>query len=245
MKYRVAIALVLTWLGSPAQLHACTCLFKDGQALPPPWIQRARIFVGHVLEVDETPTQSPRETVRFVAETSWRDPLPDTVTLLVGSDASCAHYQAGIRYLVAADKESAPGAPLRTAPCDYAWAINYSTTKSMLAQLGSPSWTAPPVGRRMLDAKAVRLGNPVGRLSQGDSLAFGLPVHDSIARFELGDWVGKPITNSRIVYLRAGLYQFRITWTDGTSYSSYVSLRCEQPIQGAPCAVFRSFAFLR
>lgn len=244
---------ILALLGSPAALHACTCFVKVPQErlaqaqaeASRSWTERPHIFIGHALEVDETPTQPTRETVRFVTERSWRGAMPDTVTLLVGSDASCAHYFAGLRYLVVADRAVRPGAPLRTAPCDNSWNVTAPGAQAMLAKLGSPNWTAPPVGQRTLDSKAVRLGDPRGRLSAGDSLAYGLPVHEAIARFEISDWVGQPTRPSSIIYLKAGLYQFRITWSNGTSYSSYLSLRCERPIDGGPCAVFRSLFLLR
>jgi hypothetical protein len=249
MRLLLVLAILASLFGSPAELHACTCVMKVPQdqlaKQPASWIERARIFIGHALEVDETPTQPTRETVRFVTERSWRGAMPDTVTLSVGSDASCAHYIAGLRYLVIADSATPPGALLRTAPCDDSWNVTAPAAQSMLAQLGSSSWTAPPVGQRSLDTQAIRIGDPIARMSAGDSLAYGLPVHHDLARFEIADWVGKPIRNSRIIYLRAGLYQFRITWADGTSYSSYLSLRCERPIEGGPCAVFRSLALLR
>jgi hypothetical protein len=252
MRFWCPLAL-LTLLGFPAALHACTCVVKIPQErraqsqvdAARSWMDRPYVFIGHALEVDETPTQPTRETVRFVTERSWRGALPDTVTLQVASDASCAHYFPGLRYLVLADSAGRPGEALRTAPCDDSWNVTAPVGIARLAQLGSPSWTALPVGQRTLDSRAVRLGDPLGPLSAGDSLAFGLPVGEAIARFEIGDWAGQPSRPSRIIYLKAGLYQFRITWSDGTRYSSYVSLRCERPIEGGPCAVFRSLALLR
>ena len=139
MTFWLAIA-ILALLGSPAAVQACTCVVKVPQErlaqaqaeVARSWTERPHVFIGHALEVDETPAQPTRETVRFVTERSWRGAMPDTVTLQVGSDASCAHYVAGLRYLVVADGSVRPGAPLRTAPCDDSWNV---TATSALAKL--------------------------------------------------------------------------------------------------------------
>jgi hypothetical protein len=113
-----------------------------------------------------------------------------------------------------------------------------------LAKLGAPNWIAPQMGHRKLDALAVHLGEsrkrPFWKFWE-DSLVTGVAHDKEIASFEIADWVGQ----SGSIYLRPGLYQFRITWTDGTKYESYVSLRCENPSPRSPCEALRYFGSLR
>jgi hypothetical protein len=165
--------------------------------------------------------------------------MPDTVTLIVRADAPCAEYFAGGRYLVVAD--SGAGSALVTAPCDYAWNLHFAGKQ--LAQLGPPTWIAPPVGRRALDAHAIRLGEAASPQSRADSLVLGVPNDSDMARFEIADWAGP--AQLKQLHLKPGVYQFRITWTDGTTYASYLSLRCERGTIERPCAVFRFFSYLR
>jgi hypothetical protein len=165
--------------------------------------------------------------------------MPDTVTLIVRADAPCAEYIAGGRYLIIADPDS--GSVLATAPCDDSWNIHFAGGR--LAELGAPKWVAPPMGRRTLDALAVRLGEPAPPRVAADSLVLVVPNDADMARFEIADWAGP--ANLRQLHLKPGLYQFRITWTDGTSYASYLSLRCEPRTIERPCAVYRFFSYLR
>lgn len=248
MELRLAALLMVFSVGAPSAAHACLCetVTLPGQ-IPQPrsWSARPSIFIAHVLEVDETGAQSPRLTVRFVTESSWRGPLPDTVTLRVGSNAPCAEYIAGGRYLVLADVEVTSDSALVTGQCDYAWGIHFPATLRMLAELGPPDWTAPQLGSRAIDSHAVRLGSPIVRSASADSIVFVTPRQADIRRFEIADWAAPYAGGSRILYLPPGLYQFRITWTDGTTYESYLSLRCDRPVSGSSCQVHRFFGLLR
>jgi hypothetical protein len=247
MRFQSALRCLIVFLALPSTALACSCLSnRRVEQTPPPavaWTGRPYIFVGHVLEVLETRTRSPRLTVRFVTEMSWRGPMRDTVTLLVRNDAPCARYTAGGRYLVVADRDTASPSALVTGPCDDSWIIRHAGHK--LAALGAPNWTAPRIGERALDAHVVRLGESRNPRLVADSLVMVVPSDADIARFEIADWAGSPSPNGKLIYLTAGLYQFRITWTDGTTYESYVLLRCESPRSEGACHVFRFFSMLR
>jgi hypothetical protein len=240
----VGLVLAAT-LASP--LHACTCGFESpmGQ-VPKPRTrpERAVVFVGHVLEVDHSTDTTTLATVRFVTESSWRGAMPDTVTLVVGRHAGCAHYIAGGRYLVFADQGQST---LVTEPCDEGVGINQPSADRLMGELGPPTWTAPPMGRRTIDARAVPIGAPILRRPGPNSVVFGLPSRQGIARFEIGDWSGTPAQDVSILYPEPGLYQFRITWTDGSTYESYLSIRCEQPVASelGRCSAYRFFGLLR
>ena len=238
---RLAIAtaaLLVLGLGTPSVAKACRCGISgypgDG---PPPRRERPtrdRIFIGHVLEVDHLHGQDPKEIVRFVVESSWRGAMPDTVTLRVGAHAACAQYIAGARYLVFADVDSVSGA-LVTEPCDYAWGIDYAAAVRMQNELGPPTWKAPSMGRRSIDRRAIRLGEPLMREGT-DTVMILAPAGEDVARFEIGNYVSdKARWKLRTLRMSPGLYQFRITWTDGTKYESYVSMRCRQSEPGPSC----------
>jgi hypothetical protein len=169
--------------------------------------------------------------------------MSDTVTLRVRRDSPCAEYVAGGRYLVVADHDPSSRWALVTGPCDDAWPIRYAGAQ--LAELGAPTWIAPQMGHRKLDADAVRLGEsrePKFWKFWERSLVIGVPYDKEIAGLEIGDRIG---SSGTLLYLTRGLYQFRITWTDGTTYESYVSLRCEKAFSNSPCQVFRYFGDLR
>ena len=246
MRFQLALWILASLFAAPSTALACSCVRPYPAGHPPPshhWTDRPYIFVGHVLEVDKTLTQSTRLTVRFVTETSWRGAMPDTVTLLVRDNAPCAYYTAGGRYLVLADRDTASPSALVTASCDDSWSIHYAGRR--LAELGAPTWTAPRMGQRVLDERAVRLGESRKPRFLTDSLVIGVSRDSDMVRFEIADWAGPPSRNVTLLYLTPGLYQFRITWTDGTTYESYLSLRCESPRSGHPCSVFRFFSDLR
>jgi len=248
MKLRLAALLMVLTANAPDAAHACTCAIRSLPGQNPrqqPWSTRPQIFIGHVLDVDESQTQSSRSRVRFVTERSWRGPMPDTVTLRVGSNAPCAEYIAGGRYLVLANIEVTTDSELVTGPCDYAWGIHFPATLRMLEELGLPAWTPPQLGSRAIDSQAIRLGSPSVRSTPADSVLFIIPTQDDIRRFEIADWAGPSAAVGRRLYLPPGLYQFRITWTDGTIYESYLSLRCDRPVADPPCQVFRFFGLLR
>ena len=241
----LALAIVLS-LAAPSTARACSCARTSVPGQPMvnrAWSDRPRVFVGHVLEVEATPTRAPRLTVHFVTEASWRGPMPDTVTLMVRQDAPCAWYTAGGRYLVVADVDPASGVILISAPCDDAFSLTHAG--KMLAELGKPNWVAPRVGGRALDAHAFPLGQAHKPRSTAESLVMGVPTDTGIARFEIADWSGPPGRSGGAIYLAPGLYQFRITWKDGKTYESYLSMRCETATLERPCPVYRFLGMLR
>lgn len=116
----------------------------------------------------------------------------------------------------------------------------------MLRELEAPTWTAPPAGARKLDEGVVRLGTPIAREGVARRLAFVIPSQDPIAKFEIGDYPGPAHAPAeRILQFEPGLYEFRVTWTDGSQYHSYLSLRCEREVSDGRCTVVRSFRSLR
>lgn len=169
--------------------------------------------------------------------------MPDTVTLFVRQDAPCAWYTAGARYLVVADVDPASGSILITAKCDESQSLEGA--RRTLAELGKPNWVAPRMGSRALDAHAFRLGEPHRPKSTSESITFAVPNVPDMARFEIADWSGPPSEHGKLLYLAPGLYQFRATWTDGTTYESYLSLRCEGMTFERPCSVYRYLGRLR
>lgn len=239
MRISAAVAALALLIGAPSTAAACSCMqvVPKGES-PRPWFDRPRIFLGHVLLVDGT---FPRK-VLFVTESSWRGPMADTVTLTVR--APCARYFEGGRYLVLADVDDR-GA-LVTAPCDDSWSM--SVAPKMMAELGAPNWVPPPVGLRSLDSIAVRLGSTIVPERAADSVVFAVPWHGDIQRFEIANWTVQDPSRGRLrlLSLRPGLYQFRISWKDGTRYESYLWLRCD-PTDGVqrPCHSFRFFGNLR
>ncbi len=248
MKMRTLAVLALVASLTPSTLHACSCVITGLSGTPHverPWSDRAQIFIGHVLEVDWTRSSTARLTVRFVTEASWRGPMPDTVTLNVRPGAPCAYYTAGSRYLVLAD--TASGGALVTARCDYSWGMHHEVTKNRIAELGPPVWRAPPMGSRALDAHARVIGTPISRTFTEGSVAFVPPQRNNdVALFEIGDWGRTGLRpGGPVLYAQPGLYQFRITWADGSSYASYVSLRCDRDKSPDRCQSFIFFGGLR
>ncbi len=173
--FRRLLMIALLALGTPAALQACQCAISSRVGAPiveRPRFDRPRIFIGHVLTVDYPADRSFRMSVRFVTESSWRGPLPDTVTLRVEHRASCAWYMAGGRYLVLADTLAAGESTLTTAPCDDSWILGNPGASNFLAELGPPTWTAPPMGSRPLDAHAIHIGDSI---TAPDSVVFAFP----------------------------------------------------------------------
>lgn len=249
MRLTVAAAAILVLgLGAPSVAEACRCGISGtpGEG-PPPRRERPsrdRIFIGHALEVDDLQRQDPKQIVRFVVESSWRGAMPDTVTLRVGAHAACARYVAGARYLVFADVDSVSGT-LVTEPCDYSWAIDAPAAIRMQKELGPPRWKAPPMGRRSIDRRAIRLGEPLIREGT-DTIMILNPAGEDVARFEIGDYVSdKSRWKPHALRMSPGLYQFRITWTDGSKYESYVSMRCKQSEPGPSCPGAAHLSLLR
>lgn len=230
----------------PRVAHACLCTVvgpaSEPLPTPRPWSDRARIFVGHAIEVDPPRVTTRPRLVRFVTEASWSGPVPDTISLVVGDDAPCAMFFAGSRYRVAADADSLAPSRLRAAECESGAMIPSPIARSRLAELGAPAWRAPPHGRRALDAAAVRLGAPLRRDRDSTRIAFLPAGQDSTVVFEIGDYRGSNArARGRIIYLEPGLYQLRMTWPGGSRYETYLSARCEVPSTSGQCLLHRSF----
>jgi hypothetical protein len=232
----------------PAEAHACSCVLMDANAAQRwerPWVGRQEVFIGYVLDADQVVDTAKRTIVRhvrFVTEASWRGSLHDTVTLFVDSDAPCAIYFPGWRYLVTADWDQQQGRRLTTARCDNSLGADGPVVERLWGELGPPAWTAPDSWSRILDNGAHRLGTPIPRSGGGSRVAFIPPRADSIARFEIGDFRGIGfVTGGPILYPEPGLYQVRVTWIDGFEFSGYVSIRCDNPSAAGGCRAFRNF----
>lgn len=113
----------------------------------------------------------------------------------------------------------------------------------MLTELGTASWHAPPMGSRALDAYAVRIGAKPPRDSGVADVSFVVPLHPSgsVSRFEIANHDWPDSTRRFIHYLPPALYQFRITYSDGTRYESYASIRCQRQSADGHCQQHRSF----
>lgn len=256
---RILLIAALLLGTTPATLLACLCEFR-GDAIPRvrAWSQMPRIFIGNAIEVDDWRPEG-RYRVKFLTEASWTGAVPDTLTLIVGQDASCAEFMANGRYMIFAD--TIPGSTvLWLPPCGEGWSLTSAETHRRRAALGEPTWIAPPMGQRAIDAGAVQLGTPVGRGAPADTLLLtgptfaldqpGRPTRNrpgqvaGIIAFEIGDWIA-PGSLSRL-WLGAGLYQYPVTFTDGVKYEGYLSVRCEKPTWTTdPCHIFRWFGGLR
>lgn len=80
---------------------------------PPASSGRPVVFVGNAIEVTAPIDEQRTYIVRFVTELSWRGQMPDTVSLLV-TEAPCAIFFPGLRYVVAAVPDSAHPTRART-----------------------------------------------------------------------------------------------------------------------------------
>lgn len=229
---------------SAAPAYACTCVITapfGAAKIQRPWTDRPAIFTALVLEVDSPTDTTLKQSVRLLTEKSWRGAMPDIVTLAVSINSPCASYRPGQRYLVLADTAPADRARLVTAACDDAFSFAGPAAANMRAELGEPNWTAPPTGSRALDSLVFPLGTSLSRIRQQGRVVFHIPSH-GVRRFEIGDQdVSPDPTGGPIFHLRPGLYAFRITWTDGRQYHSYISIRCEYQVEDFGCAVYRSF----
>ncbi len=245
MRVRAPGLVIALWtmMAEPATACLCEIISPAGGARVRSWSERPRIFIGVVLEVDPTPAGPSRQVVRFVTEASWRGAMRDTVTLVVGRNSPCADYVAGRRYLVLADTTADPQAGLVTSSCDYAWGIGYSAAVRMQVDLGAPGWRAPPMGSRSLDAYAKPIGTPISRRFVEGHVAFVVPSGADIERFQIGDWIGPG--GGPVLFPAPGIYQYRITWTDGTVYESYVSMRCDPRLGEGRCQALPSFGGIR
>lgn len=230
---------------SAAPAYACTCVITapfGAAKIQRPWTDRPAIFTALVLDVDSPTDTTLKQSVRLLTEKSWRGAMPDIVTLAVDIDASCAWYFPGLRYVVLADTAPGDRTRLVTAACDDAFGVAGPAAARIRAELGEPNWTAPPTGSRALDSLVFPLGTPLSRISEQGRVAFEVPYSGGVRRFEIGDEDVSPYpTGGPILYLLPGLYEFRITWTDGRRYHSYLSVRCEHQLSDGGCFVSRSF----
>lgn len=252
-------ALILVF--APSVAHACTCAVMplprastaqpQSGLIPLPlfdhWEGRAAIFRGHVIEVDPPEVGARPRVVRFVTEASWRGKMPDTVTVVV-EGAPCTAFFVGNRYVIAADVDSATRR-LASRDCMMSHAVLSPAYARFTEIMGAPTWTAPPVGRRAIDAAVVRLGTPRPRTPTPTSVVVGLPPtgHSQIARFEVADFNtdGLSARAHPTLHLEPGLYQVRLTWSDGEVMDMYMSVRCERRYDDGQCAMHRSFTGLR
>ena len=243
LTYVFITALAVTLAAPDAAHAACTCGIvssPDKPYVPPPWTDRDRVFIGTVLDAD-TMAGTMRKSVQFVTEASWRGAMPDTVTLLISDDAGCVYYFAGYRYFVVADLLSPDATTLVTSKCDGSWSAEHPAAMKVIDSLGYPVWHAPPMGSRALDSVAIRIGERPPRGSSDEDLVFGISINnpDTIARFQIADQEF-PRDRTSLFHLPPGLYQFRVTWKDGSTDASYVSLRCGRRPNGDRCLVHRA-----
>ena len=245
-RIQVLIVALLMGLVAPSTLQAaCLCgiISSPGEVrVRRTWSERDRIFIGEVLDADTMPGGR-RKAARFLTLESWRGAMPDTVTLLIGDDAGCVYYTAGGRYIVHADLASPDATTLVTSQCDGSLSADHAVALKRIADLGPASWRAPPMGSRKLDAVAIRIGEQAPGDSSDAHITFVMPLHpfDSVARFQIAQYDWPHNRRNPVLHLPPGLYQFRMTWKDGTTYASYVSLRCGRRPSGDRCQVFRRY----
>lgn len=256
MPARLLIATLLLAL-SPTLAHACTCTIGGGNGLPwgpqsnarpiPPgplghWEGRDAIFVGQVLEIDPPEVGMRPRVVKFVTEAPWRGALPDTVTVMVDG-APCAYYVAGERYIVSADVDTLDPRRFESRRCAGSYPIPSRGYAHFADLLGAPTWTAPPLGQRALDAAVVRLGTPRPREPTPTSVVFIPPTTERVGGFEVADYRSDSLPTARrpALHLEPGIYHIRITWKDGTVREAYMSVRCELRHTDGTCQVIRSF----
>ena len=141
----------------PEFAAACTCAWSEP---PPPIAERSAVLIGTVLWVDRpaepSDAEGARQQVKILTEVSWRTPLADTLSLLVGGNAPCAEYLAGGRYLVVADLQDGR---LHTGQCDRARSLVHASVRRTVDSLGEPTWIAPSQGDRLIDASLVQVGD--------------------------------------------------------------------------------------
>lgn len=238
MRILLVLGVMSSVLSEPAAA-ACSCLWSARPDAPRPrmWppLDAPVLFAGRVLTIDSV-AQGRR--VQFVTDSSWRTPLPDTVTVEYGDDAPCAFFIAGAPYLVGA--VGTLGA-LRLPPCGEGIALISPTLPPRLRELGAPTWRAPPLGERQLDRLANRIGARAPLGGPGDTLNVYLHTDSSAVRLDVANLTPPLHLASGRVRLPSGLYQYRVTRSDGTILESYIRLRCEKPHAGDHCAVGRNF----
>lgn len=215
----------------PATALACMCVTNAPRETLERGPNRAAVFIGQALEVDERPDSLTNVRVKFLVTSSWRGPRADTVTLRVTHNAPCAYYTEGGRYLVFADllTDRAAGPQLVSGTCDEAMRLQREEVRGTIASLGRPRWTAPPIGKRKIDHGSVKLGTALARAAHEGSVVFVPPSAPEISRIEIGDYSGKSSpSGGGLLYLKPGLYQLRVTWTDGSRVETYLSIRCRR-----------------
>ncbi|MBK8247515.1 MAG: hypothetical protein IPK85_08985 [Gemmatimonadetes bacterium] len=230
---RIAFGIFLLSIATASRADAaCWCGLGAGAPLRP--TAAPILFVGRVLAIDSLARE---RRVRFVTDSSWRGPLPDTLTVVAGDDAPCAYFLPGQSYVVGA--VATPGT-LRLPRCADAWAVS-SWVQQRLSEVGPAVWRAPPFGRRLLDQGAVQIGQRAPPVR--DSLEVLLSFGADTVEFTIADQPlprqPRRVVEKRFVRLPPGLYQFRIRWSDATITESYVDLSCERHAPGATCYLIR------
>lgn len=205
-----------------------------GPRLRPP-LDAPVLFAGRVLTVE---TVGRVRRVRFVTDSSWRPPLPDTVTVEYGDDAPCASFTAGAPYLVGAVGRLDA---LRLPRCGQGVGLVSAALPPWLHDVGTVAWRAPPLGQRPLDRLAIRVGERAAAVGGGDTLSVLLHTGTEAIRLEIADLVPTLRLESGHLRLPPGLYHYRVTYADGAVVTSYVDLRCEQRWGAGECSVGRNF----
>ncbi len=258
MRWLLVVSLLLASV-FPTTSFACSCLQGVPVGTIPkrpydqPWLKRDAVFMGYVLSADQhfdSVSNTITRTVRLVTEVSWHGALPDTVTLSLGADAPCAFYSVGYRYLVFAGWDARQSGRLTTERCDDAWGLsggNSLFTQRFRASMGSPNWFAPPMGSRSIDRHTRPLGTPLPRSKEDGSILFYVAGDSSIVRLEIGDLARRRIPGYTrpIASFLPGLYQVRVTWSDGAQFSGYVSIECEFREGELGCTSARDFRTLK
>ena len=225
MRARALHLLLSVTLASRASA-ACSCAMVARAGAPSPkWPRPAEapvLFSGRALFVDRV---SGGHQVRFVVDSSWRGPLPDTLTVAFGPDAPCAQFFPGMQYVVGAIG-SITG--LRLPSCADAYATYYWAKNPLLRELGPATWRPPPAAQRAVLRTAIGVGARAPPAAPGDSMSVILRGDSTVVEIHIADKVIVQATSmSRFIKLPAGLYRFRLQYRDSTVQESYVVLRCE------------------
>lgn len=234
MRTLLLLGLLIGALPAPA-LAACECMIRARPNAPPRPLDAPILFAGRVLTID-TLAQSLR--VRFVVDSSWRNPLPDTLSVETSGVVLCGSFYAGASYLVGAEGQLNA---LRLPPCNEGQALTSGAPlPPRLRGLGTATWRAPPAGQRQLDQLAHPIWASPPSIGPGDIPQVSFGADTSARRLEIAN-LSLTLREGRTeVRLPAGLYQYRVTRSDGTVLQSYVELRCERRLHAGGCSAIRS-----